>query len=332
MALKGFDKKWKDFPDYIIGITREIWEERGVGKLNDYYGKNILVRSPMGITRGNQAVIDSTLATLDEFPDRELFAEDVIWCGDPKRALLSSHRIVTTATHARNGSFGKATGKKFKVRVIADCAAKNNVIFDEWLVRDYGGIVRQLGMTPKQYAKKLVKKEGGAKKCAKPLTPKSDVKGPYKGKGNDNVWGKKYAEILNGLMEKNFHLIEQVYDRAVLGHYAGAVDAVSYGGVRKFWTGLRAAFPDAEFKINHQIGMDGDMMPPRAAVRWEMNGIHKGWGAFGKPTGAKVHVMGIAHAEFGPFGAHGATVRREYCLYDEIAVWKQILIHQGERK
>ena len=31
--MKGFSNRWKDFPDYIIGITKEIWEDRGVGTL-----------------------------------------------------------------------------------------------------------------------------------------------------------------------------------------------------------------------------------------------------------------------------------------------------------
>ena len=89
--------------------------------------------------------------------------------------------------------------------------------------------------------------------------------------------------------------------------------------------GLRSAFPEATFTIHHQIGMDGDMLSPRAAIRWSLDGIHSGWGAFGRPTGAPVHVMGMCHAEFGPWG-----LRREFALYDEIAVWKQILLHTGE--
>ena len=28
--MKGFDTKFSDFPDYIIGITKEIWEDRGI--------------------------------------------------------------------------------------------------------------------------------------------------------------------------------------------------------------------------------------------------------------------------------------------------------------
>ena len=34
------------------------------------------------------------------------------------------------------------------------------------------------------------------------------------------------------------------------------------------------------------------MMPPRAALRWSLTGKHDGWGSFGAPTGAEVHIMG----------------------------------------
>ena len=37
MAMKGFDPKFIDFPDYILGITKELWEDRRIAKLNDYY-------------------------------------------------------------------------------------------------------------------------------------------------------------------------------------------------------------------------------------------------------------------------------------------------------
>lgn len=330
MTVEGFSQRWKDFPDYIIGITKEIWEDRGVGTLNHYYADDIPVRSPMGIQRGNQAVIAATMATVNEFPDRELFGEDVIWSGDADQGFLSSHRIITTATHARDGAFGKATGKRFTVRVIADCAAKNDTIFDEWLVRDYGGIVRQLGMDPKDYAVQLIEREGGPTKCAKPFTPAMDVDGGYHGIGNDNEWGRRYADILTRMMNHEFDVVKSHYDRAIVADYAGGVSAISWDPVERFWVGLRSSFPHATFKIHHQIGMDADMLPPRAAVRWSLDGKHEGWGSFGEPTGADVHVMGMCHAEFGPFASADqpvdATVRRECALYDEIAIWKQILM------
>ena len=88
--------------------------------------------------------------------------------------------------------------------------------------------------------------------------------------------------------------------------------------------GLRASFPNATLTIEHQIGRDDPLMPPRAALRWSLNGKHDGWGAFGAPTGTDVHIMGVAHAEFGPWG-----LRREYVLFDEIAIWKQIILKTG---
>lgn len=328
--MKGFDEKFTDFPDYIIAITKEIWEDRGVATLNHYYGDDIDVRSPMGIQHGNRAVIASTMATINEFPDRQLYGEDVIWCEAGDQGYLSSHRLVTTATHSRDGAFGPASGKRWTVRVIADCAAKGNTIYDEWLVRDYGGIVRQLGMDPRDYASLLIEREGGPSRATMPFLPENDVPPKYTATGNDNRWGQRYADILKRIMDKDFRHVFESHDRAVVGEYAGALSTIGCDAAVEFWLGLRSAFPDAEFSIHHQIGMDADMLSPRAAIRWSLDGKHDGWGIFGEPTGARVHVFGMAHAEFGPFGPEGASVRREYALFDEIAIWKQILLHKGD--
>ena len=43
--MRGFSNKFSDFPDYIIGITKEIWEDRGIATLHDYYAPDIIVRS-----------------------------------------------------------------------------------------------------------------------------------------------------------------------------------------------------------------------------------------------------------------------------------------------
>ncbi|MEJ6397236.1 ester cyclase [Yoonia sp. 208BN28-4] len=326
--MKGFSNRWKDFPDYIIGITKEIWEDRGVSTLHHYYAEDIPVRSPMGVQKGNKAVIASTMATINEFPDRELLGEDVIWSGDEDTGYLSSHRLLTKATHTRDGQFGPASGKKWAVRVIADCAAKSDTIYDEWLIRDYGGIVRQLGMLPEDYAAKIIEIEGGVSNASPVFTPAIDVEGDYKGTGNDNEWGQRYADILTRIMDHDFTTINRDFDRAVIGEYAGAVTSLGREGCMEFWVGLRSSFPDATFKIHHQIGMEGNMLSPRAAVRWSLDGTHSGWGAFGKPTGANVHVMGMCHAEFGPYGNDGVGLRREFALYDEVAIWKQILMAQ----
>ncbi len=327
--MKGFDPKFRDFPDYIISITKEIWEDRGIATLHDYYAPDIVVRSPASVVVGNQGVIAATMATLAEFPDRTLLGEDVIWSGTPEEGMLSSHRLLSTATHLGDGAYGRATGTKLVYRIIADCHAIDNQINDEWLIRDQGAIVRQLGWEPKAYAADLIEREGGPKACVQPLSPATDRPGPYRGAGNDNAWGETYAGILSRIMAADMTVFEACYDRAVQSEYPGGVTGHSYPAVDRFWMGLRASFPDATFTVHHQIGRDDALMPPRAAVRWSLHGKHDGWGAFGAPSGAEVYVLGISHAEFGPFGAEGGTVRREYTLFDETAIWKQILLHAG---
>ena len=325
--MKGFDKKFIDFPDYILGITNEIWENRGIASLHKYYSKDIIVRSPSSIVVGNEDVINATMATLTEFPDRELLGEDVIWSGSPEEGMLSSHRILTTATHLGDGIYGKATGKKLTYRVIADCHAINNQINDEWLIRDQGAVVRQMGWDPKEYASKLIKNEGGSSQCTKPFHPSKDIQGPYKGHGNENEWGLKYEEILNSIMNADISIITKEYDRAVQSEYAGGFSGHSYNAVDKFWMNLRSSFPSAEFKIQHRIGREDINMPPRSAIRWCLHGKHDGWGTFGRPTGAEVFILGASHVEFGPWG-----IRREYSLFDETSVWKQILLARKETK
>jgi hypothetical protein len=275
------------------------------------------------------------MATLAEFPDRTLYGEDVIWSGNPEdgRGMLSSHRLVSTATHTGDGAYGRATGKRLRYRILADCHAKDDRIDDEWLIRDQGAIVRQMGWDARDFARDQIAREGGPEACIKPFTPARDVPGPYKGRGNDNEWGARLADTLTRIMAADIGVIAQSYDRAANLFYPGGVEGLSHGDADRFWMGLRAAFPSATFTLHHVIGREDPMLPPRAAVRWSLDGTHSGWGAFGAPTQAPVHVMGITHAEFGPWGGidgrHGWGIRRDYTLFDETAIWKQLLLHTG---
>ena len=322
-TFEGFSQRYKDFPDYILQITRDIWEGRGIGSLNKLYAPDIPMRFPSGVTIGNQATIDGTMATLAEFPDRTLYGEDVVWCGSREDGYLSSHRLTSTGTHTGRGLFshvlGEVTAKPFRMRAIADCAARDNVIYDEWLIRDTGALVRQLGGDPEAFAHRLIEVEGGADKCVRPLTPDTDVEGDYKACGNASEWGERYAHILTRIMAKDFDVVTREYDRAVRVESPGGADGISWEAADRMWLGLRSSFPRAEFAIHHTIGRHDDLMSPRAAVRWSLWGDHTGWGSFGPPSGARVYVMGISHAEFGPWG-----LRRETVLWDEVAIWKQI--------
>ena len=318
--ISGYDTA----PDFIIGITREIWEDRRIHALNGYYAPDIVVRSPASIVVGNQAVIAATMSTLSTFPDRMLLSEDVIWTGSLEQGMLSSHRILSKVTHTGNGIYGDATGKTLSYRIIADCHARNSVIDDEWLIRDQGAIVRQLGKDVRDHSRELIASEGGPLSCVKPLTPETDMPGPYEGKGNDSIWGERLSDLLVRIMGAEMSVIPAEYDRACELAYPGGLNSHGTAHADMFWMGLRASFPSARFTIHHAFGMEDSLMSPRASVRWSLWGKHSGWGVFGRPTDAMVYVLGITQAEFGPWG-----LRREFTLYDETAIWKQILLKTG---
>ena len=344
----GFESRWRDVPDFVNGITREIWEDRNIHALRRYYGASMAVRSPASIVVGSEHVIAATMATLAEFPDRRLLGEDVIWCrtdangeddwpSDTRPAdesardtpgihgsFLSSHRLLCTATHTRPGQYGQPSGNRLRYRILADCAARENAIYDEWLVRDQGAIVRQIGWEPKGYAADLIEREGGPDACVKPFHPSLDRGVQYRGRGNDNPIGRRHADTLTRLMDGEMSVIKRAYARAVQLELPGHVTEHGRAAADEFWMALRSAFPDAEFAVHHAIGREDLGHAPRSAVRWSLTGKHSGWGAFGTPTDAEVHVMGISHAEWGPEG-----LRREWTLYDETAIWKQIVLATG---
>jgi len=35
--MKGFDQKYKNFPDYILKITKQIWENKDVESIAQFY-------------------------------------------------------------------------------------------------------------------------------------------------------------------------------------------------------------------------------------------------------------------------------------------------------
>lgn len=322
--LPGFDDRWADVPDFILGITRDIWEDRGIHTLHDYYGPELVVRSPASVITGNTGIIAATQATLAEFPDRALLGEDVIWCPTGQDSFLSSHRLYCTATHEGAGVYGAPTGRRLAYRILADCWCRDNGVHDEWLVRDQGAIVRQMGMDVVDWTRDLIAREGGPEACVKPMTPASDLPGSYTGTGNDNAWGQELADILTRIATAEFSVIPQAYDRAAELAYPGHVTGAGHRDADRFWMQLHAAIPNVRFSIDHQIGMEEPLSPARAAVRWSLQGTHSGWGMFGTPTGADIYIMGITQAEFGRNG-----LRREWTLIDETAIWKQILLASG---
>ena len=322
--MKGFNKKYKDFPDYILKITKQIWEGKDVDSIGKFYTENIPVRSPFGITYGNKPVIEATYNTLKEFPNRQLLGEDVIWNGNDDNGYHSSHRILSKGTHLGDGFYGKPTGNDIYYRVIADCACKDNQVYDEWIVRDQGAMVRQIGYTPKEFAQIMIDKEGGLEK-AKKLFDKNDVKlsdyNPINVEKNSP--GEKYSKILSKVFEEGYDFKD--YNRASNIYWPGNKLGHGREDIAKLWNSLKSIFTDIKFTIEHVGYINEPNKNPRASIRWFLEGIHsKESKDYGEKTNSKLFIMGINHVEL-----NLDEVIREWVLFDEVAIWKQILMNSN---
>ena len=325
--MRGFDPQFRDLPDYIDKITREIWEDRGVGaSLDKYYGPGVIVRAANAIVVGNQGIKAATLATLHEFPDRQLVNEDVIWSGDEDRGFLSSHRLISVMRKQNDGAYGPGTGQLVRARVIADCVCKDNAISEEWLVRDHAAFAVCLGTTPQVLAANLVAQDLAANGTVTVFSPANDVAGPYVAEIDDSPEAVTYAAAYRGIWgSKTPALIREHYRIGAAVAVAGGEMLSGHGDIDRFVIGYLASFPDLELTIDHLIVNRDPGQPVRLALRFSITGTHTGWGHFGQPTGARVYILGMSHA----YMVNG-KISHEWLLTDEVAIWKQILGHAAD--
>ena len=149
-----------DIVDFILDITFEIWEQRGVDPIHRYYAPDVEVYGMEGLIHGAQAMVDGTRQMLEAFPDRLLLGDNVVWSGSPESGFYSSHRITSPMTNLGSSIFGEATGRRVCITNVADCVVEDGVVTREWLMRDNLALVRQLGFEPTEAACRLAARIG----------------------------------------------------------------------------------------------------------------------------------------------------------------------------
>ena len=305
-----------------ILAPREIWEDRGLGsKLNAYYAPGIKLRAPTGFTGSNAGVAAQTLQTLHQFPDRQLVGEDVIWrdCGDG--SFMSSHRLMSVMSHTGSGSYGAAQGLPVRSRIIAECWVRNKVVLEEWLVRDQAAFANCLGRTPQQMAQSMVDTELSRNLPVSFFTPQHDQPSQYvPSLSNDSAAAAYCAGLQRIWHEKDTSAIRDIYFHGAALHAPGGQTRHGHADIDRFVIGYLASFPDAVLRIHSTIVNRQPESAVRIAVRWSLDGTHTGYGHFGEPTGAPVHIMAMSQVHMTE-----SRVMTDWLLTDEVAIWKQIL-------
>lgn len=308
------------------------WAAGDLGALEAGIGEDAVLRQPGHVGTGPGSAMAEALADLAVFPGAEILAEDAILTATPEGAsdAGAGHHVAARATllasHHGPGRWGPGTGRQVQARSMGefwiDAAGR---VQDAWVIRDTAAILAQTGgPTPRDWARAQIAAAARTDRLAPPLTPETDVEGPYGARGSADPAAAGLADLLRRVMGGEIAAIAVDYDPACeLGRPAGET-AMGHRAATAFWAGLRSALPSAAFRIEHRAAATDPGWPPRAALRWSLYGRHDGHGRWGPPTGAYVHVLGLTQAEIGPRG-----LRREWTLIDDTAVWTQILLATG---
>ena len=314
--MAGFEDDFTDIVDYIVRITEQIWVERAVGRIYETYDANCTVYTTNGIVRSVEEVIASTTMGIHAGPDGESHHLNVAWSGDETEGFYTSHLGYARSTNIGASPYGPATGKRLGRFFVADCVTTDNRIHTEWLVRDNGAAVRQMGYDLHAVA---------ALMAEQPLleTPIVSVptrlQGQVPRKGYDGPTDTIEGWVANHFSQiwnmRRFDRIPDHYAHDVTAHWGGGRVAQGTRNLSSLVIAMLASLPDATMRIDHVCWSeetDGVIV----AVRWMLEGTTRPGGLLGDvPSGRQVGVMGMSHMRFS-----GPRIVEEWTIFDEVAV------------
>ena len=152
----------------------------------------------------------------------------------------------------------------------------------------------------------------------------SDKNSDYKAESyKDGSIAEKYTQVLSNIFNNSYKYED--YDRAANLFWPGNKLGHGREDVQEKWNSIKQMFSDIKFTIEHVGFLEEPGQNPRISVRWFLEGIHsKGSNDYGEASNKKIFIMGINHAEF-----NSESIVREWVLFDEVAIWKQILLNHG---
>jgi predicted ester cyclase len=323
--LEGFEDVYSDIVHYIAYATHRIWADKAVGLIYSHYDDAVVVHTPYGTQTSVEEVVASTIQMMQSFPDRESRIGNVAWCGNDQDGFYTSHLGTSRMTNLGPTIYGPATGRRVRISHIADCMIRQNRIYREWLVRDNGALVRQMGLEPVAVAKRLA--EAAVRSGTRPVVAGLPERGAGQMHpepldpplGAQSSMEEKMRHMFHDVWNlRRFDLLKDWYSPDVYVQTSPGRELRGLQGL--FWSiiAMLAALPDAVMHVDHfcdVVENDGYI----AAVRWKLVGTHLGQGQFGPPSGQPVVIMGMSHLRF-----HNGKIVQEWTVWDEISVLMQI--------
>lgn len=319
--LAGFPDDYADIVDYIVRITRRIWVEGAIGLIYDTYDPSCTVYTASDVIRGVDMVVEGTTMSMAASPDLDNHFLNVAWSGNAQDGFYTSHLGFGTGLNVGDSIYGAATGRSATIRFCADCISLNGRIHTEWLARDNGALVRQLGLDLHDAARRVAETEprelyvrGWPTRLDGQTSPQP-LDGP-----RDTLHG-HLRHLFHDLWNRRmFDQLAVHYDPSVRLHTAGGRVAEGVAGIRASHLSLLAAMPDARMTIGN-VCWSEEVDGVIGAVRWELVGTTRSGAWFGSiPSGLPIAVPGMTHCRLGPDG----RIVEEWTVFDEVGILAQV--------
>jgi predicted ester cyclase len=325
--MRGFEDTYVDIVDYIVRVTHRIWEEKDIGYIYDTYRHNARVTDDSGLVYGRDKVVADTVHTINAFPDVRLYADEVIWAGDDERGFDTSHRTVILGHNTGYSRYGTPTGKKVVVWAIANCSARANEIYEEWVLYNNSSLLAQLGFDLRTLARELGNRSeldslgdlrfGEVERVLGQGKPERLPPPPHGRFDPENFVRRLWHSTWNW---RNLSTIDRAYAPNVRWHGPTDRQLRGRGDVKSFVLSLLAMFPDLAVNVDDVYWMGNDRDGFLVSARWSALGTHRGHGVYGPPTGRRVALWGISQ-----YRISEGRIEQEWALFNEFDVLQQLL-------
>lgn len=334
MALSDLDPAayapYDDPRDYIMSWTDRIWIARGLGRIFEHYSPDVKVHTAYGETYDLSSVISNSLQKMVAFPNRGGGHDDVVWEARGRNGFISYHRVFNNATHSGHWTYGPPTHKDWASRGVAHCLVQDNLVVEEWVIRDEFAVLEHLGIDPYRIAAELAERSPVLGQAMRIDATTGPLSGHIENALVRGISGPRPADFMPEctMVAELFQAVwnDKLFDR--MGEFCADTIVCQTVRMRRVMQianhqmelmALLSAFPDAQVELRDIATHFSPDLGLRIGVIWLLRGTYSGAPVYGPTNKAPVRILGASSFEI-----RRGRIIREWRIYDEIAVIAQI--------